>query len=65
MTGRHLPDDLLAALTVTNRKPGWNSRPREVQRFDLGTCTVYVVPFRRWVYRRQERQAEAWQAAQA
>ena len=47
--------DLLAALAMTERKPGWNNRPRDVQQFTAGACTVYVVPYRRWAYRRQER----------
>jgi hypothetical protein len=55
-----LPANVLAALSAADRKPGWNSRPSEVQRFDLGCCALYVVPFRCWAYRRQEQQAAAW-----
>jgi len=55
-----LPADVLAALAAADRKPGWNSRPRDVQQFELGCCALYVVPFRRWAYRRQEQLAAAW-----
>jgi hypothetical protein len=51
---------VVAALAAADRSPGWNNRPREVQRFDVGTCTLYVVPYRRWAYRRQEQQTAAW-----
>jgi hypothetical protein len=49
-----------AALAAADRSPGWNNRPRDVQRFDMGTCALYVVPYRRWAYRRQEQQTAAW-----
>lgn len=53
-----LADDVLRALAEADRAPGWNNRSRDVQRFNIGryglTCTLYVVPFRRWAYRRQE-----------
>jgi hypothetical protein len=55
-----LPSDVLAALAAAGRSPGWNNRQRNVQRFDLGQCALYVVPFRRWAYRRQEQQTAAW-----
>jgi hypothetical protein len=55
-----LPDDVLHALAQADRSPGWNNRRADVQRFDLGRCTLYVVPFRCWAYRRMERQAQAW-----
>ena len=55
---------VLAALAAAGRSPGWNNRPRDVQRFDLGHCALYVVPFRRWAYRRQEQQTAAWWHAQ-
>lgn len=65
-----LSDDVHAALEQTKRAPGWNNRPRDVRQFaiagDYGRgCTLYVVPFRRWAYRRIEQQAAAWQAEQA
>ncbi len=65
-----LSEDVLSALEQTKRAPGWNNRPRDVRRFavagDCGRgCTLYVVPFRRWAYRRMEQQAAAWQAEQA
>lgn len=52
--------EVLAALAAADRKRGWNSRSRDVQRFVLGYCALYVVPFRCWAYRRQEQQAAAW-----
>ncbi len=57
-----LPDDVLRALADTIRTPGWNNRPRDVRQFVIAGdysrgCTLYVVPFRRWAYRRIERQA--------
>ena len=59
-----LPADVLAALTAADRKPGWNSRRCDVQRFELGCCALYVVPFRCWAYRRQEQQTAAWRRTQ-
>ena len=56
--------DILQALASAERAPGWNNRSRDVQRFTVGACTLYIVPFRRWAYRRMERQAEAWQTEQ-
>lgn len=53
-------NDMRTALAAANRSPGWNTRPREVKRFDLGACTLYIVPFRRWAYRRREQQTAAW-----
>ncbi|MGH8110456.1 MAG: hypothetical protein ACREPL_00725 [Rhodanobacteraceae bacterium] len=55
-----LPENVLAALTVTHRATGWNFRPADTIRFDLpngdGTaCRLYVVPYRRWACRRWER----------
>lgn len=47
-----LPRDVLAGLAAADRSPGWNNRPRDVQRFDVGTCALYVVPYRRWAYRK-------------
>jgi hypothetical protein len=52
--------EVLAALIAADRSPGWNNRPRELRRFDLGNCALYVVPFRRWAYRRQEQQTAEW-----
>lgn len=56
-----LPDDVLAALERAKRTAGWNMRSDDVQRFillhDPGRvpCRLYVVPARRWIYRRWER----------
>ena len=55
-----LDPNVLVALAAADRAPGWNNRPRDVQRFMVGTCALYVVPYRRWVYRRQEQQTAAW-----
>jgi hypothetical protein len=55
-----LPSDVLHALAAADRAPGWNNRPRDVQRFDVGTCALYVVPYRRWAYRRKEQEQAAW-----
>lgn len=48
---------LLAALKAADRKPGWNNRAPTIRRFTLGNCAVFVVPFRRWAYRRTDRAA--------
>lgn len=42
------------ALTVTQRSPGWNNRKPDVQRVQLGACTLLAVPYRRWAWRRYE-----------
>ena len=55
-----LPPPILSALAAADRSPGWNNRSREVQRFELGHCVLYVVPFRCWAYRRQEQQTAAF-----
>ena len=62
-----LPDDVTAALAYAERTAGWNNRRGDVQRFELANvyghepCLLYVVPARRWAYRRWERQAAEWQ----
>lgn len=61
-----LPENVLAALTVTHRAAGWNFRPADTIRFDLpnedGTvCRLLVVPYRRWAYRRWQRDCNARQ----
>jgi hypothetical protein len=48
----NLPDEILRALANAKRSPGWNNRRGDVKRFELGRCTLYVVPFRCWAYRR-------------
>lgn len=54
---------VIVALAAADRSSGWNNRPRDVQRFELGSCLLYVVPFRRWAYRRQEQQTDgSWSA---
>jgi hypothetical protein len=42
------------ALTVTQRSPGWNNRKPDIQRVQLGACTLLAVPYRRWAWRRHE-----------
>ena len=61
-----LPDNVLAALTTTQRATGWNFRPADTIRFDLpntdGTaCRLLVVPYRRWASHRWQRQVQARQ----
>ena len=58
-------DDVLRALAEADRAPGWNNRARTVRRFDVPGgfghgCVLYVVPFRRWAYRRQEQATAAY-----
>ena len=58
-----------AALAEADRAPGWNNRRPDVRRFTLPgnfghDCTLYVVPFRRWAYRRIEQQAAQWHREQ-
>lgn len=66
-----LTDESLGrALKSTERSPGWNNRPRDVRHFELRgprgeTCTLFVVPYRRWAYRRIERQAQARRESRA
>lgn len=43
------------ALTVTQRSPGWNNRKPDIQRVQLGACTLLAVPYRRWAWHRHER----------
>lgn len=62
----NLPDNVLAALTVTQRAAGWNFRPADTIRFDLpnadGTaCRLLVVPYRRWAYRLRQRMVDGRQ----
>jgi len=51
------PHIVSSALNAAERTPGWSGRPKDVQAFALGSCTLYVVPARRWINRRQEQQA--------
>jgi hypothetical protein len=56
------------AIEQAKRTQGWNNRCGNVRRFELANlyeyapCVLYVVPGRRWAYRLNERQAEAWRA---
>ncbi|MEO8804129.1 MAG: hypothetical protein ABI304_01975 [Rudaea sp.] len=65
-----LPDDVLHALETAKRTAGWNNRRGDVQRFELAKrcghahCVLYVVPARRWAYRRLEQNAAASHAEQ-
>jgi hypothetical protein len=56
------PDELGTALLRARRTCGWNIRPDDVRRFDVGDCLLIVVPARRWIYRRNELQAAAARA---
>lgn len=60
MTAQKITPDIRAALVAADRAPGWNMRADTIRRFKLGACTLYVVPYRRWAYRRQEQHADAW-----
>lgn len=59
-----LPSAVLNALADADRAPGWNNRRRDVKRFRIGDCTLLIVPFRRFAYRRQEQAAAAWRREQ-
>ena len=59
-----ISDDVKRALSEADRTPGWNMRSRDLRRFAMGECTLIVVPFRRWAYRRIEQQAADWQHEQ-
>lgn len=58
--GQSLPADVRRALAEAERSPGWNMRAGEIRRFAVGACTLFVVPYRRWAYRRQEQRAAEW-----
>jgi len=49
-----LPDHIVEAIAAADRRPGWNNRPEAIQRFDVDGCSIYVVPYRRWAWRRFE-----------
>ena len=55
-----LPAAVLHALAAADRAPGWNNRDGCIRRFDLDGCALYVVPYRRWAYRRKEQETAAW-----
>lgn len=63
MKANRLPDDVMRAIEQAQRTAGWNNRRGDVQQFELANlyghepCLLYVVPCRRWAYRRWERQA--------
>lgn len=68
MKRQPLPADVMDALKAADRTPGWNNRAKNVRRFTLGACTLFVVPARIWAHRRRERQAAEfaqWQAEHA
>lgn len=56
-----LPNDVLTALEQAKCTQGWNNRTGGVRTFELlncrghAPCRLYVVPARRWAYRRWER----------
>jgi len=57
------PQSVIDALAYAARTAGWNNRRGDVRRFNLPNryrhepCRLYVVPARRWAYRRWELQA--------
>lgn len=58
------PDEVMRALAEADRAPGWNNRARTIRRFDVPGnfgrgCALYVVPYRRFAYNRQERATAA------
>jgi hypothetical protein len=58
-------DEVTRALLEADRTPGWNNRARTIRRFDVPGdfgrgCALYVVPYRRFAYNRQERAAAAY-----
>lgn len=65
MKRESLSVEVAQALGEAARAPGWNNRSRDVKRFHLAhphglaPCTLYVVPFRRWAFRRIEQHAAA------
>lgn len=56
-----LRDRVMRAIEQARRTPGWNNRSAKVQRFELAhpgnteCCVLFVVPCKRWAYRRWER----------
>lgn len=44
-------------LSMAGRGPGWNSRACIIRQVDLGTCTLYVVPYRCWANRQLDKEA--------
>ena len=53
-----LPAHVVEALAAADRKPGWNNRPETIRRFDVAGCSIYVVPYRRWAWRRAEQASD-------
>ena len=53
------------ALAVTQRSPGWNNRKPDIQRVQLGACTLLAVPYRRWAWRRYEQRVAAQRRKEA
>lgn len=48
---RNLAFEVERALADARRSPGWNLRMRDVLKFNLGPCVLFVVPARSWAYR--------------
>lgn len=66
ITGRDVPSNALSnALAVTQRSPGWNNRKPDIQRVQLGACTLLAVPYRRWAWRRYEQRVAAQRRKEA
>lgn len=49
-------NDIVNALAAAKKSPGWNNRSPDIHMYDLGDCILYVVPYRRWAWRRHEKQ---------
>lgn len=64
--GRDVTSNALSnALAVTQRSPGWNNRKPDIQRVQLGACTLLAVPYRRWAWRRYEQKVAAQRRKEA
>ena len=63
MKATKITPEIRAALAAADRARGWNMRDATIRRFDVGECTLFVVPFRCWANRRLQQHAEAWRQA--
>ena len=63
MTESRITPEIRKALALTARARGWAMRDATIRRFEVGTCLLYIVPFRCWANRRMERQSEDWKRA--
>lgn len=57
-----IPVEAQRALDAAKKTSALHKQDGTIRRFDLSGCTLFVVPFRRWAMRKQERlTAEFWQ----